>query len=98
MLSHMWSEESARGISNVAFWGQNQFRMIQLCSGVHLQIHHTRFSLSSSSLLFVASPPDAEQQLLCECCCHGSRELSAAHQRLAPYILSSSFLICGSVI
>ncbi len=62
------------------FWGPHQFRMIQLCSGVNLQIHHTHFFLSSSSLLSVASLPDAEQQLLCECCCHGYRELSAAHQ------------------
>lgn len=44
MLSHMWSEESARGVSNAVFWGQN--RLNQLCSGVHLQIHHTHFSLS----------------------------------------------------
>lgn len=98
MLNHLWSEDSARGISNSVFWGPHQFRMIQLCPGVHLQIHHTRFSLSSSSLLYVASPPDAEQQLLCECCCHGSWELSAAHQHRAPHIISSSFLICGSLI
>lgn len=85
MLSHMWSEESARGVSNAVFWGQN--RLNQLCSGVHLQIHHTHFSLLSS-LLSMASSADAEQQLLCERCCHGSQELSAAHQHLAPHVLS----------
>lgn len=42
--------------------------------------------------LSVASLPDAEQQLLCERCCHGSRETSAAHQRLAPHILLTSHL------
>ncbi|CAM4671243.1 unnamed protein product [Leuciscus chuanchicus] len=62
-------------------------RLNQLCSGVNLQIHHTRFSLLSS-LLSVASSADAEQQLLCERCCHGSQELSVAHQHLAPHVLS----------